>query len=1078
MSITNEDLNQFNENVVRLVDESTKLTAEIAGQKQRFEDKLDIVTTKASEANASATSASDSRAAAMSAENQAKTHATSAELSALRAKEASGLATVEQAVSQALADGGYTWRTEADMIAMREQNNAMFAASGFVHTGRHWFNSTNGEVAINEGLQTYTATPQILYSGVHSGYISSTPKGISRTFEPIINLGGFITHIEHLGSASQTKAMVYKFPEAEAGTRVYDSVTGVSIDYAKEADPKYGDIAPTHNEAVARAFEGIVENGDMRLDDARWVSVLTTKSIVNGALRITAEAGSQGHRVAQRNEQNLYPMESGTSYIVECNVRKGTYGSVYFLHSCDKNLNTTAEYPKVSVPLLEGYNRFVITPEFTGDELNGGYGLHGMDGLEDQDNHFDLEFMYVRPVTEEVVTDRVDMFGIEGWLEEITTESPFVYLHGVVQSNAPSIDGIPTAASNRPDSYYAAFKGDTTSRGKGVNFLSLSVIEQDQIANNPKNNIFRMHNGDVVQWRIRQRSIAGLGNGDWVNVDPASGASMRSTEGYSLSVTPSLQGRQDAYLSGKLWNQESSSYEGKPPAYGNGYLSVLPGAFLSYSSRINSYSTHDVPCYFLVCGLVSRLNKGGHHPSLNPMGANPWKREGSTSHSKWHIYDSLSKQAATLRDAFDFDTFVGDYSKVGQVNTSLLGRMDGKMYDAIYSSGQGGVIDERLKYGAWDASSVEQSSEVREEVKNGTYRGREKLKRTKVYASHNLADNTKALQIVCSKDDVFLAGDFIYVELQDGTYHKAAVEWQNPTYGSTHSNARHVNVTGSFPSNKAPNGHVVHVTDTNVTVEGEFNQTDVAGNPENIVHAHALKDGWIGDWIKDFGSESVRLTRKSLSSSITWYKSDDIGATWVTAATNDIDPHSNELGVYLNTEPNRIGIIEYTAFARQTKPSDVLPVLNRESGLGNVFATNTSSANYGCLLGESLLGVIGVQAQTWAAVNSHPLNRVLMDSYGKLQGTSTPSVSSHGDITLVASNPAYKALPHQIEENGQASLGVAAMELVYDDSASSWGDNGAIKPAKNSTFTDDNGNICKIDHHKLAKPYGYIKNNY
>ena len=125
----------------------------------------------------------------------------------------------------------------------------------------------------------------------------------------------------------------------------------------------------------------------------------------------------------------------------------------------------------------------------------------------------------LRPATNEVVTDRVDMFGMEFFAQQVTATNPAVYPYGMIQSAATTMSGVTTVAdTNRPDSYYAVFDGDTASSRQCVDWFAASSADQDAMASDPANNIVIMDNGDVVQWCARQRTIAGTGNGDWFNI--------------------------------------------------------------------------------------------------------------------------------------------------------------------------------------------------------------------------------------------------------------------------------------------------------------------------------------------------------------------------------------------------------------------------------------------------------------------------------------------------------------------------------------------------------------------------------
>lgn len=1073
--------------VNNLTEQTTELLGEFQDAKVNIDKKVELATTaqqnattKAGEAATSAGAAAVSATEANTAKAGAKSEADRAELAASQATQVSGLETVEQAVTQALADGGYTWRTEADMQHERAVNDEMFAASGFVHMGKH-YNGSSSNKAINEGL--WTTESQVDTSGL-ALRLGRSPadtifSGNSKSNLSVINIAGFVTEITDLNENNARCG--FKFPESEAGTRVYDSATGVSIDYAKEIDPKYGDIAPDHNEAVARAFEGDIKNGDFRFGDNGLIIAETYASynIADGALQISNTQATGGYvKVAGL-------VYSAVTYEAEFVINAPIDMTASVLISSSTSTGTAIS--TTSHNLVAGVNRIkIVDINFTASGSNGAIMFRPMSANET----ISVSNIELRPTTQEVVTDRVDMFGFEGWLEQVTTTNPFVYKHGLIQSQATTMDGIVTTSSNRPDSYYAVYDGDTTSRGKGVNFWALSVIEQDAIANNPKNHIYRMTNGDLVQWRIRQRTIAGAGNGDWNNLKPINGAG--NPLSYSGSSVISPQGKLDSIVNtrnnGRYHDQQWGASIGNSLAKSNGiFLATLGNGPYNLPDTTKGYNGE---CYFYVIATVPRLNQGAYHPELNPMGTATLLNEDNnpTGGSYWKWYNSAAHTLTSLADCFDFGV-AGSGHKVfhgGSLasGSTFSGSPDGKYFDAIYASGLGGVIDHRLKYGAWDASSSEQAAAVREEVKNGTYRGREKLVFTKVY-------------------DVEISGG-----VTSGTY--SGWSFQPDAMVSFIGRNREVG-EGYFVVNKDTNEiaqlplKMVFATDTrtqlyyptswgvspsiyfifgalkNITVEGEFTQTDVIGNPANILQVDALKDGWLGSWISvipDGTSKKFSLTRKVAGSvSINRVYTVNNGADWISGKEN-VNSVINEFGS--SYAAAAVSIVNYRAFAKQTEPSSNLPVFNGENGLSDVFVSQSFNTLYGSLLFESALGQIN--KHSGYATGSYKLIRCGFEVLsGKPYLKSIwgyPTIPLHSDISLrnqENGGGAGKALFHQSSESEQANLNIIANELIYDSVAGDLGDDSTMK-ILNGTFTDDNGNTCKSVIHKLSKPYGWIKN--
>lgn len=229
------------------------------------------------------------------------------------------------------------------------------------------------------------------------------------------------------------------------------------------------------------------------------------------------------------------------------------------------------------------------------------------------------------PTNVEVVVDRVDMWGFEAFLEEVNTTNPYVYPNGLIQSQATTMDGIGTSASARPVTYYAVFDGDTGSKGKGLNFFTLTDAQKKKVLGNAKNNLYYLDDGRLVQWRLRQRTIAGAGNGDWSGIESTNSTSCSWGTRAALQV----QGSKN------LPNNNSSlasDFEGGKGIYAPLNTTGFPWKLINTNygvyQHISNYpsDTQNTPsangeCYFLVCGTVNRLNSGFYHPSLNASGS-------------------------------------------------------------------------------------------------------------------------------------------------------------------------------------------------------------------------------------------------------------------------------------------------------------------------------------------------------------------------------------------------------------------------------------------------------------------------
>lgn len=997
-------------------------------------------------------------------------------------QDVSALEAQANALIAEIAGAGYA-RSESDMMADRERNNQLYAASGAIHHGKHW-ESVPSEVAVNEGMNSLTTTP----NSFRMGRRASDGKGESKTPFAIYNLAGITAHLQGLSASpiadtGQIYGMAMKLPPAPKGTEVYDSATGVLTNFETDVDPKYGDVAADTNEAVARAFEGMVKNGDFRLGNTYWSSAdgRGTMHIQDGKCTLTDSTGlSFGGSAMWANVEGT-AFVNGETYVIEIFVESLTNpadGWVRLGYYSDPNERKER--------LVVGSNRF----EFTAGMTNSNQGVLIYAG-----NNGTMVFssFYVRKKSTEVVTNPVDLVGFEVFLRPINASDPFVYPYGMQQSNLTTVDGIATVENTvRPITHFEVYPGSTSSRGRGWNLLdgSLSNTQKAKIFQNPKHNIYRMNDGTLVQWTISQRTIRGAGNGDWLNLNSESNLTLAFSNAMRLkprglknSAIPLAAGAPNDYLA----NRHDAAKE-----QNTGLFKVNPVQGTDYA--ING------ECYFYVIATVPRLNQGAYHPSLNPFGTKAHVKDvaGDQASSTW--YATSVRKPKTTANCFEVGSYGGStgYARdstgyIGQLG--VVARPDGKFYDAIYDSGLNGIIDHRPKYGAWDASSVEQAAAVREEVKNGTYRGRESQIRSKVFSGIPALKGQQPAYIHINFpkgtfDPAYKSGiTTINESLEIGGYlidAAGVIHEISRVYWPDGSGEEYVYLTrlkGKSTSDVDITGecHVVVYDKINVTVEGGFLQVDVLGNPANILQCSALQNGWLGTWIPVFTdgtSLSIPLTRKKTDpSDITVAYSSNLGGSWG-SGVHTFDPVTNARSS--GWSKDYIVLYPYAASAKQTENSSNFPVFNGESGLSSVFHTAHNAVTLGALLSESTMGIILKGNSNYVLGHAALQNLGVFDAAGRLN-TASRLLPTHSGLTQNGSgadndSPAGKFLFHQINESDQASLNIVANELIYSSTASNWGDDSKVKVLTDSTFTDLNGNKCKAVTHKLTKPYGFIQN--
>ncbi|MBY7981354.1 hypothetical protein KW452_02275 [Vibrio fluvialis] len=983
-----------------------------------------------------------------------------------------------------VAGAGYA-RSESDMITDRARNNQLFAASGHIHAGKHRndLNALYGR-PIQDGLWTYLSNSNVLRLGAYKAL--TYVEGDSKTDESVFNFSGVAAHLKGLNTAYENAQLT--LPPAPKGTEVYDSDTGILTNFETAIDPKYGDVAADSNEAVARAFEGLVKNGDMRLGDIGvWGNpypLRGTVDISDGLLVVTDTVSDP----------------AGCHAIQTINLTAGVeYEVGFILDSVEGTSNTTlrnfvqstaagnASYFITDVDVADLIPGKLYTAKFTPTDTSGHRIILY---APSQAGTAKYSYVYLRKATESVVTSPVDLVGFEIFLRPITESDPFIYPYGMQQSKLTSVDGIPAVENNvRPITHFEVYPGDTSSRGRGWSLFdgSLTDAQKAKILQNPAHNIYRMNDGTLVQWTVSQRTIRGAGNGDWEAIFASGSGDLSLCFKNKPSSLVTARGALDSTLSASY----SNSY--RRPARASLNSNDL-GIWKLIETNAASVAKNN-ECYFYVFATVPRLNQGAYHPEWNPTGtASGWKNNGS-GRAPWH--DSLITQfvspASCFKSSNDSSGADGGYDPTTGKLGGRTDRPDGLLHDVIYVSGLNGVIDHRPKYGAWNASSAEQAAVVREAVKNGTYRGREKLKAMIPY------DNGGGLAVTASNSShTYFGGiSFVSVGFKVGD---PVILYQPSTgvslYGSISTNAAYIVLTPNPEDYGKKIGEVTNVitglnlnepvtllisTDSDITVEGEFTQTDVLGDPANILQTDSLKNGWLGGWIAKIPDDvtswsEFSATRKKISSgSVSKIATDDNGVTWI-ASTHAWDDIANAPSAITTPPATRVEILTYTASAKRTEKSSNLSVFNGDRGLSSVFASSNYRTANGCLLSESLFGNVLISNSDLPRDKNYLLTGVSISISGALEPSGNMTTHSPIDLSAPTSDgKAFKALYCQFSSDQQANLNIIANELIYSSTGGNWGDDAKVKIVADGTFTDLNGNKCKAVIHKLAKPYGFIK---
>ncbi|HHF3244196.1 TPA: coiled-coil domain-containing protein [Vibrio alginolyticus] len=664
----------------------------------------------------------------------------------------------------------------------------------------------------------------------------------------------------------------------------------------------------------------------------------------------------------------------------------------------------------------------------------------------------DAAFTYANTSADiEVVINRVDLFGGEFFLEEVSQSNPFVYPKGMIQSQATSMNGVATTMSNRPVTYYAAYGGDTGSRGRGVDFWSATDEQKKAMVSDESNNIFMLDDGRVVQWRMRQRTIAGAGNGDWLNTNSVC---ENITKGFYLQYSSGSKfvAPQGALDTVREFNTGNPTYRGSGGSVTTGQNpNQKLGVFSLFDNAVVEDIAIDDECYFHVWGVVPRLNQGAYHPSFNPLGTKSWVQSGKGWNAQWWQVSGVS----STRQCFDYKTASSDLTQAG-ANEEFSGfigsrdgssRPDGRFYDVIYASGLGGVIDYR--FSAWDMGSKDEAAKIFQKLIEGTYRGKEHLPRMRsfvpqytVSAAHGTYLRIEANKLLGDTDWIPTTSSIAQgVQCSGSLIVNGVVRKVKKIYRNTNLDYylemedRLGNAVGDVIcgviGDYAP-----------FEISGNFNMIDVLGSPERILAKTELANGWLGDWIPVVPNNTLvankfPMTHVAVDKDMRMYWSDG-DAAWQTG-TYTFAPSLNARDNSSAIPSTRVALHSYIASAKLTKSANIKPILNGANGVGDVYATMFNDRTRGGLLRESFINkVVSGYSQKHPHSQTVKLNKcTLLDGYF----VSNPDFSpTHECIAL--GEPAYddsaiKVLWSQSSNNQQVNLNLSFNELIWVGSYSS-----------------------------------------
>ncbi|CAM0041176.1 hypothetical protein VPHK120G1_0071 [Vibrio phage K120 g1] len=1017
------------------------------------------------EARQSATLATMQATKATNEADRAKTEAD-------KAKQVSGLDTVDQAVDMAMAEfAGMMTESERNAI-LRMNENVNFDASGMVHTGKHLAPSSSIEV-VNEGLWVAPSTTSLANSVILGRGVS--PKGASKTKFAVAHIAGSVSNLLGTRDNNPNNLPEFKFdlPPAPDGTDIYDS-TGdcrgsgkAALNLKTDIDPKYGNVpagseAQILREAVARAFEGLVKNGDFRLgDNGDW-----------------GTAGSNPPTLS--DDGSYFPSASGIlvpdfgsyigeTYEVEISALPDTPTGGN-LGALNYNSGVRIAYIK------EGITKVTYT-HIEGQPSTKLYLQSAVNGLT-------ITGVKIRKVTEVVVTHPVDSIFIESYDEELTGR---VEIMENIQSLSTTFGttSVPTVLSIRKLSYFQQYDGQfpevainpdfINDRYRCVVWTDLTEPQKREIAAYMGEKLFMGVNGFPVNTRNRALTIRGLGNGDWHNINSVEGVGLQfSAATTSAMVQPkgikdSVSAFNDVY--DRSYISPNNSYSSNALVKG---VFVPRGTNAAYPESV----AYQGRCFMYVVATVPRANQGAYHEKFNPYGTRKWNKIDNTGAADWHA--GTVGDITNAQQAFDVQFGglgrVGAHAGTGNIATGQSGHPDGIFYDGIEAGGLNGVIDWRL--GAVANDSPEEAAKVEAKVENDTYRGLEKLVRTNL---NFVASASGANRRINHPDGSGLGEDEIvhdYIASGSGTSaNNSGITLYNLTQGKDISKncwiyAGDVHCGGA----DADDGDVIMSTVyTNLSVSGEFNTKMVIAPPENILLTDALKDGWLGTWcpvMQDGVTDNFPFPSKAVAGLTSGTKTlaqrtDNKGASWGSYTTYTIDKEENY--VRLTDSPaGRVTIVHYKAWAEPTKKSTNKPVLNATKGLLGVTVTQSHDK---AVLAESVAGIILKSDASGIVTEQSQAVKYLVD------GTIKRLKTLPTDMAAPTNNSqAIKIAVYQISNNGQTSLAIIANTMTHN--GTSWGELEEVQiPSSGSgTFPDGNNITQQAFCTELSIPTGWASN--
>ncbi|MCF6435227.1 hypothetical protein [Pseudoalteromonas sp. MMG022] len=811
--------------------------------------------------------------------------------------------------------------SKAQFDALRKLRKQQFSGSGFVQWGQHWA-SAGAHRVVNQGM--WEQTNGVLYMGINS---SSTGQGESTTKYPVAVVDGVELRLDYV--ARNTNWCDIRFPPAPDGTKTYDSATGQVTQHA----------------SAAEAFEGLISNGNFRNELDNWEVKSATALLTQEEVTITATAEFP-------SLSQVIELSEGETIRIQFNGCRATNGKQYRI-IVGTGLGSGNEL--VSDATVHNTVEVEYTAKRTGLHYIGLQGVSLSTGDE-----ISFRSCSVFEITKQVIISRKDLVFLESWHEKIA-DKDVVYPLGNVQFGASTYQDVPLLNNLVAQGYSAFGQWDTSTKGFGVKWSTLSAANRVKFLKNPEHNIYYDPEAKAY-FQVRYR----------IRVEEGCGAPWKGQLSVGAVVDSSVI--RDVYphclrLQGSLAAVEAIGPDNSMLAY-TGVSKHRDKDTGTWGKRSH--------CQAIPIALVQRLNQGAYHPTYNSMGTGKRRISGGYYYHWFETHNALTEISSTF-DCFDMTANNGGGNigpNCGWANiatgASHSGRVDQYVfYDAIYA---GQVEDLRLNANKLDINQLREAALSKAVA--GALRGQEQIYFTKVNPTVNIdisqrtivaSETYPKLKAILQTTQFYNSSRPVISPVEFDEYHVFNVTqgWISTIGKDTYPVV--------FSEASAGPGHIYFAADKPISsndmiqivfskkLSGEFDSlpwVDIVGHPERI--AATFPDGVVGKWLPKLpdNSSGYPLNRKMVGSTLNATYTRDLGASWTNSNVGFDSVKNTSSGSW---NPDIVALLSYQALANNTHAQSLKPVIGDVS---NVYATQAHRIDYGNRLQHSLNNTVGTRADS------------------------------------------------------------------------------------------------------------------